>query len=117
MVLILVPVLIWYVCRIALTLPYIAETNISGMDAIKKSFALTKGRVWQIIGYYLAIFGIMVIPFFLPLIPTAFLPESNFFLNGICTTLAGVVGVVFIVFAYAYYKQIRVSIGEDGLDY
>ena len=36
--------------------------------------------------------------------------------SGIFATISGFVSSFFIVFTYAFYKQVRISIGEDGLD-
>lgn len=116
LVLIILPLLGWFISRIAFSLPFLAETGIWAFPAMKKSFALTKGRVWRIIGYYCLMTLILIIPILLPIM-VAFIPGMDSPIpSGIFATISGFVSSFFIVFTYAFYKQVRISIGEDGLD-
>ncbi len=82
---------------------------------MKKSFALSKGRVWRIIGYYALVTLIVMIPVILPIIPTEFSPFDTLIPGAILATVSGVISSFLIVFTFAFYKQLRISIGEDGM--
>jgi hypothetical protein len=95
--------------RLSLVEPVAVREEISGVAAMRRSFALTKGRFWPIFRLGLVLLGLLILPVTILVIPTVFLPGLDHWLIDaaiqlICDVILAF-GSITLVTAYAHFKN------------
>jgi len=107
-------ILIYISARFAPTLAVVIDTDLSAIGSLKKSWNLTSGNVWHVIGSWI-IFGLVVVVFGAIVGAVGyFLQPYNLVIDSIVTTL--LFGALNFIFPVILYRDLSSRVKESSLD-
>jgi hypothetical protein len=108
-----IPVLFVWVATL-FTLPLVALREVSGMAAIKASWALVRGRAWAVFRVLLLLTGIEIAAAIVVVIPFLFLPD-HYLLEVVSSLIFDVIGAYFIVVGVQWMLKLESEVAARAV--
>ncbi len=109
---------VWLLVRLSFVEPVAVLERLSGTDAMRRSFALTKGRFWLMVRLGLATFAVSALPGFALVAAVGFIPGLDNWVVDAAAQLVGDIvlafGTVVFLTAYALFYSEQIAQDERG---